>query len=134
VQEYGDAYRLTSSVLDLVQQSDRRDRVVTLGEIGAYRLLLQVKRPRELQSFAQSVLGTVHAYDEQHQAKLGLTLRTYTAHRCNAALTAKALHVHPNTVGYRLRRVERLLGIELDDPQTLLHVQLALMIESILGD
>ncbi|WP_433298241.1 helix-turn-helix domain-containing protein [Pseudonocardia sp. CA-142604] len=134
VQEYGDAYRLTSSVLDLVQQSDRRDRVVTLDEIGAYRLLLQVKRPRELRSFAQAVLGTVHAYDEQHQSKLGLTLRTYTTHRCNAALTAGALHVHPNTVSYRLRRIERLLGIELDDPQTLLHVQLALMIENILGD
>jgi DNA-binding PucR family transcriptional regulator len=93
-----------------------------------------VKRPRELRSFAQAVLGTVHAYDEQHQAKLALTLRTYTAHRCNAALTAGSLHVHPNTVSYRLRRIERLLDIELDDPQTLLHVQLALMIENILSD
>ena len=132
--EYGDAYRLTASVLDLVQQSGRGDRVVALEEIGAYRLLLQVKRPRELQAFAQSVLGRVHSYDERHQAKLLLTLHTYMAHRCNAAATAKTLHVHPNTVGYRLRRIERLLGVELDDPQTLLHLQLALMIEHVLGD
>ncbi|WP_143517506.1 GAF domain-containing protein [Pseudonocardia sp. MH-G8] len=134
VQEYGDAYRLTCSVLDLVQQSDRGDRVVVLDDIGAYRLLLQVKRPRELQSFAQAVLGGVHDYDVQHQAKLGLTLRTYMSHGCNAALTAKKLHVHPNTVGYRLRRIQRLLDVELADPQVLLHVQLALMIEAILGD
>lgn len=134
IQEFADAYRLTCSILDLVQQSDRRDRVIALEDIGPYRLLLQVKRPRELQSFAQSVLGTVHAYDRRHQAQLAVTLRTYMAHACNAALTARTLHVHANTVGYRLRRVQRLLGVDLDDPQCLLQVQLALMIEDILGE
>jgi DNA-binding PucR family transcriptional regulator len=49
-------------------------------------------------------------------------------------VTAKALHVHPNTVAYRLRRVEELLEIDLGDPQAMLHLQLAFMIESILGD
>jgi DNA-binding PucR family transcriptional regulator len=134
VREYGDAYRLTCGVLDLVQQSDRRDRVVSLDSIGAYRLLLQVKRPQELQSFAESTLGTVHTYDRRHQTKLGATLRSYMANRCNVAVTARALHVHPNTVAYRLRRVEELLGIVLSDPQAMLHLQLALMIEGILGD
>jgi DNA-binding PucR family transcriptional regulator len=134
VREYGDAYRLTCGVLDLVQQSDRRDRVVSLDSIGAYRLLLQVKRPQELQSFAESTLGTVHVYDRRHQTKLGATLNSYMDNRCNVAVTARALHVHPNTVAYRLRRVEELLGIDLSDPQAMLHLQLALMIEGILGD
>jgi sugar diacid utilization regulator len=134
VREYGDAYRLTCGVLDLVQQSDRRDRVVSLDSIGAYRLLLQVKRPQELQSFAESMLGTVHVYDRRHQTKLGATLNSYMDNRCNVSVTAKALHVHPNTVAYRLRRVEELLSIDLSDPQAMLHLQLALMIEGILGD
>ena len=134
VREYGDAYRLTCGVLDLVQQSDRRDRVVSLDSIGAYRLLLQVKRPQELQRFAESTLGGVHGYDHRHQTKLGATLHCYMANRCNVAITAKQLHVHPNTVAYRLRRIEELLDIDLGDPQAMLHLQLALMIEQILGD
>ena len=133
IREYGDAYRLSCGVLDLVQQSDRRDRVVSLDSIGAYRLLLQVKRPQELHSFAESMLGTVHVYDRKHQTKLGGTLRSYMANRCNVSVTARALHVHPNTVAYRLRRVEELLEIDLSDPQAMLHLQLALMIERILG-
>jgi sugar diacid utilization regulator len=132
--EYGDGYRLACGVIDLVQQSGRGDRVVSLDSVGAYRLLLQVKRPRELEAFARATLGQVHAYDDQHGTKLGNTLRGYMAQRCNTALTAKLLHVHPNTVAYRLRRIEELLGIELTDPQALLHVQLALMVEGILGD
>ncbi|WP_448609765.1 helix-turn-helix domain-containing protein [Geodermatophilus sp. URMC 60] len=134
VREYGDAYRLTCGVLDLVQHSDRSDRVVSLDTIGAYRLLLQVKRPRELQSFAESMLGTVHAYDRQHQTSLRATLDSYMSRKCNVSVTAKALHVHPNTVAYRLRRIEELLDLDLSDPQALLHLQLALMVEAVLGD
>ncbi|WP_177212861.1 helix-turn-helix domain-containing protein [Geodermatophilus ruber] len=134
VQEYDDAYRLTCGVLDLVQQSGRRDRVASLGSIGAFGLLLQVRRPQELQSFAESMLGTVRTYDQRHQTGLGATLRCYMAQRCNVTRTAKELHVHPNTVAYRLRRVEELLGIDVGDPQAMLHLQLALMIETILGD
>ncbi|MCV2488880.1 GAF domain-containing protein [Geodermatophilus sp. YIM 151500] len=134
VAEYGDAYRLACGVLDLVQQSDRRDRVVSLDGIGAYRLLLQVKRPRELQSFAEDMLGTVRAYDQQHHTRLGETLHCYMERRCNVSVTAKQMHVHPNTVAYRLRRVEELLGVDLADPQAMLHLQLALMIETVLGE
>jgi DNA-binding PucR family transcriptional regulator len=134
VTEYGDAYRLICGALDLVQECDRGGRVVSLDSIGAYRLLLQVKRPRELQSFAESMLGRVRDYDRRHQTKLGATLHGYMANRCSVSVTAKALHVHPNTVAYRLRRVEEMLDVHLADPQTMLHLQLALMIESVLGE
>lgn len=134
VREYGDAYRLTCGVLDLVQQAGRRDRVVSLESIGAYRLLLQVKRPQELQAFAESTLGTVHSYDGRQQTNLAATLCCYMANRCNVSETAKELHVHPNTVSYRLRRVEKLMEVDLNAPETLLHLQLAFMIEGILGD
>jgi len=50
------------------------------------------------------------------------------------SVTAKALHVHPNTVAYRLRRIEELLDVDLSDPQAMLHLQLALMIKGVLGD
>lgn len=132
--EYGDGYRLACGVTDLVQQSGRGDRVVSLDTIGAYRLLLQVKRPRELESFANATLGQMHGYDAEHGTKLGNTLQTYMDQRCNVATTSRLLHVHPNTVAYRRRRIEELLGVDLNDPQALLHIQLALMIEGILGD
>lgn len=41
---------------------------------------------------------------------------------------AAALHVHPNTVDYRLRRVSELLGTDLADPTVLLQVSGALVV------
>jgi DNA-binding PucR family transcriptional regulator len=45
----------------------------------------------------------------------------------NASTAARQLHVHKNTLGYRLRRVEQLLGVNLRTPRDVAAVQLALM-------
>ena len=40
--------------------------------------------------------------------------------------TAEAMHVHPNTLRYRLGRVEKLLGRSLRQPATIAELTLAL--------
>ncbi|MGW3402435.1 PucR family transcriptional regulator, partial [Streptomyces zhihengii] len=41
------------------------------------------------------------------------TLETFLAHDCSWARTAEALHVHVNTVHYRVERIEALTGRDL---------------------
>jgi hypothetical protein len=43
---------------------------------------------------------------------LTATLRAYYAHDMNRTSTATALHIHPRTLDYRLRRVRELTGID----------------------
>ncbi|CAM5320087.1 PucR family transcriptional regulator OS=Streptomyces aurantiogriseus OX=66870 GN=GCM10010251_94740 PE=3 SV=1 [Streptomyces aurantiogriseus] len=45
----------------------------------------------------------------------------------SAATTAERLYVHPNTVRYRLRRVEELTGRSLSDPHTVADLRAALL-------
>lgn len=54
------------------------------------------------------------------------TLRAYLDSDRSQKRTALALHVHPNTVAYRLNRIEEVLGRELDRTGTLVDVSLAL--------
>jgi DNA-binding PucR family transcriptional regulator len=44
----------------------------------------------------------------------------------NHEATAQALHVHPQTVRYRLRQIRELFGASLDDPDTRRRLILAL--------
>ena len=134
VTEYGDAYRLAAGALDLVQRAGQRDRVVALSDLGIYRLLLQVKRPEELVDFMQGVLRPLYDYDGRRDTTLVETLRAFLRNGFNAAATAEALIVHPNTIGYRLRRIEELLGVNCHDPEALLQFQFAFLIESVLAE
>ena len=133
VTEYGDAYRLAAGALDLVQRAGQRDRVVALADLGIYRLLLQVKRPEELIDFMHGVLRPLYEYDGRRDTTLVETLRAFLRSGFSAAATAEALIVHPNTISYRLRRIEELVGVDCHDPEALLRFQFAFLIEDVLG-
>lgn len=53
------------------------------------------------------------------------TIETYLALESSKAGTAEALHLHRNTVTKRLDKIESVLQLSLDDPETRLALQLA---------
>jgi DNA-binding PucR family transcriptional regulator len=57
------------------------------------------------------------------------TLRTYFAVNMNVAEAALRLNVHRNTLRYRLARIEGVLGMPLDAPETIANLHLALRTE-----
>ncbi len=59
---------------------------------------------------------------------LAQTLRTYLDAFGDIAAAAHALRVHPNTVRYRVRRIEKLLSVSLADPEVRLLFALALRV------
>jgi DNA-binding PucR family transcriptional regulator len=67
-------------------------------------------------------------------ASLLETLRTYFAVNMNVAEAAVRLNVHRNTVRYRLARVEELLDMRLDAPQTIANLHIALLTERLDGE
>jgi PucR family transcriptional regulator, purine catabolism regulatory protein len=68
------------------------------------------------------------------QASLLETLRTYFAVNMNVAEAALRLSVHRNTLRYRLARIEELLDMRLDAPQTITNLHLALLTERLRGE
>jgi DNA-binding PucR family transcriptional regulator len=62
----------------------------------------------------------------RHEPVLADTLQAYFDSSGDIAWAAEYLHVHPNTVRYRVRRIEKLLGTSLGDPDDRLVLGLGL--------
>lgn len=84
-------------------------RVVDLA--GETALTLQ---PRLAGLLSGTLLGELRPADEFHRELAGTAL-AYLDHGQRLDRTASALHVHPNTVRYRLRRLEEITGLPLAD-------------------
>ncbi len=61
-------------------------------------------------------------------ADLLQTLRAYLEHGGSLEATAKSLFVHANTVRYRLRRIQELIGEDVTQPRTAFDVQTAIVV------
>jgi len=75
--------------------------------------------------FVERELGRLASRDDTTR-RLAATMRTYLEENCSRGRTAKRLHVHENTVAYRLRQAEELLGRSLEKRTLELRVALAL--------
>ena len=74
----------------------------------------------------EETLRPLEEYDRRHHSALVDTVRTYVETGFNLRRSSEVLHVHPNTVTYRLRRVGELSGRDPHDPHDLLILFLAL--------
>lgn len=100
--------------------------VVTADEVTSHVILLATVPDDVRRTFTSRVLGPVLAYDERTDAELVATLETFLAHSGSWSRTAEALHVHVNTVRYRIERVEQLTGRDLSHFEDRVDVFLAL--------
>jgi hypothetical protein len=71
-------------------------------------------------------LGPLRDLTPGARQRLEQTALAYLSNKANAAATARALHLHPQTVRYRLARLRELLGGVLDDPDAHFELEAAL--------
>jgi PucR family transcriptional regulator, purine catabolism regulatory protein len=69
----------------------------------------------EAETAAERVMGPVIAYDEAHSTQLVHSLAVFLEHNRSWQRSAEALHVHKQTLVYRMHRVEELTGRSLRD-------------------
>lgn len=119
------SYREAAQAMAL-ERKLRHRRPQYFGDLGIYRLLLQLEGSHELQSFSTEILGSLIEYDRVQGTNLVETLEAYFQHNANLAQTAQALYVHRNTLLYRLQRAAEIGNFDLDKAETRLAIQLAL--------
>ncbi|MBN1201031.1 MAG: helix-turn-helix domain-containing protein [Anaerolineae bacterium] len=100
-------------------------------EMGVYRLLSLLVGSPELRKFYYETMGELAENSSQH-AEFITTLEAFFEQHGNLTRTAKRLHVHRNTLLYRMDRIREISGIDLNNPETRLAVHLALRIRRIL--
>jgi hypothetical protein len=101
----------------------RSKAVVRYGAIALTALL--TVEPAEAVRFAAGQLGEL-ASDSDNMARLRATLRAYYEENLSPARAARRLGIHQNTVVYRVKRAEELLGRSVEDGRLELEVALRL--------
>ena len=100
--------------------------VVTSDEVASHVLLLATLPDDVRRTYSHRVLGAVLDHDRRTHADLLTTLQAFLACSCSWTRTAESLHLHVNTVRYRIERVEQLTGRDLSSLEDRVDVFLAL--------
>jgi hypothetical protein len=95
--------------------------------------VLLVSDPDISQSVARRILGPLLDLPGDDRAVIVETMRSWLASGGSTSTAAARLHLHRNTVRYRLRRLEELTGRSLANPLDLAELHVALECARMLG-
>lgn len=110
----------------LLELGVRRGRTGRLRAEDFIPELLLARSPALAALLVRRALGPLEDYAERRSADLLETLETFVDCDLDRRRAAEQLHVHPNTLDYRLKRVEELTGLRPSVPEDLLLLTLAL--------
>lgn len=130
-QERSRSHALALRCLKVVRALGETDRGAGTQQYGLYALVFDPDRADDLERFLTESLGPLLEYDRRRSTCLVSTAAAYFAESGNLSRTARALHVHPNTLLKRLDRMGVLLGEEWRSADSALRLHLALRLHEL---
>ena len=102
-------------------------------ELGLYAYLFPMSENPFVCDRCRRVLSAIREYDAQNHTNLEQTALVYVKDNMEIAAAAKVLFQHPNTVRYRLSKIQRIIGME-DDPLFAPMLSLTVSLSRILAE
>jgi purine catabolism regulator len=94
--------------------------------LGPYRFLFQLKDSMDMKMYYDEYLGKIIAYDQENNSALLNTLICYFNHDCSLNRTAESLYIHKNSVIYRMKKIEEITGLSVNNADECFNLQLCL--------
>jgi purine catabolism regulator len=103
----------------------RGDGVTRFEDFDLATFMISEIAPERLDPKVDEILAVLRANPPLHEA-----LSAYFEHDLDIAATAASLHMHRNSLRYRLARAEQVLGRSLKQPATIAAIHIALVAEA----
>lgn len=108
--------------------------IISYPDLGFYQLLFEIPLASVPREYAARFLDPIRRYDKEHDSHLFETLCAWLDCRCNKVQAANELFLHRNTLLGRLEKIEKLVGMKLEDADTVFQLQAAVRIDRFLRE
>jgi purine catabolism regulator len=120
-----DSLRDADLALAQLRRDRRPGRVVRFEELDLSTWLVSDLGAERLRPKVDALLAPVRENEILYE-----TLLAYLEHDLDVGRTARALHLHPNSLRYRLAQIEQRLGTSLRSAATIANLHLATLVDS----
>lgn len=126
VTQIGHSFAQAEKVLRL-QKKRKQQNVLSYEQTGLYKIIFSLEGQEVLEEFFQETMGALLAYDEIKGSDYVEFLQRYFQLDCNVTQIAEDMHLHRNSVTYKLHKIEEILEVSLADKMVQTKLMVALM-------
>ncbi|MCG5102415.1 PucR family transcriptional regulator [Oceanobacillus alkalisoli] len=125
---FHESYKKANSALDLgLKQKKPGDRM-DFQDTQLNRLLLHLANHPEIKEITLSTIAPLIEYEEKRRMDLIDTFIAYDNQNGNVSQAARILHLHRQSLLYRLKKIESLTNLSLDNPDDVLLLNISIKV------
>ncbi|WP_262173778.1 helix-turn-helix domain-containing protein [Saccharococcus sp. Marseille-Q5394] len=128
VKDYLKGFNEAKKAAEFAHSFQFKTPIVHFKELGIIGLLFNTENTEYMKEFMDRYLGKIIKYENQNKSELLKTLEVFLDNESAIQVSAEKLHIHYNTLRYRLNRIEEILEIDLAHTQNRLNLQIAIII------
>jgi sugar diacid utilization regulator/GAF domain-containing protein len=112
IMDFAKAFQEAEMSVDYLKKTGKQGQIMFYRDMGIYKLLINFDTGMT-QEFVNDLLGGLLTVEEDKKNELLKTLEVYLDNECNMKNSATILHIHPNTLRYRISQIEDLTSLNL---------------------
>jgi purine catabolism regulator len=110
-----------------------KEEIVFFEDLGIYKIFCHEELKDELVGFYNENLKKLVEYDEKRDANLVKTLNMYFQQNGNLKRMSEELFTHYNTILYRMKRIQEICDIDINNRKERYDIETALEIHKIIN-
>ncbi|KHE71998.1 CdaR family transcriptional regulator [Halobacillus sp. BBL2006] len=125
-----DSYKQALKVLELKEEypQDLGD-IDSYQDLGVYQFINELSALQKRENYRNDSIEKIRSYDNKNNSMLLETLRIFLSQNSNVHKAAAHMHIHTNTLNYRLKRIKEIGNVDLKNPNQKTMLYLDLLIE-----
>ncbi len=123
IREY---YEQSNIALEVGQKADPMFWCYKFEDYVAAYVLIKGMKGYPARMFCPEGLTKLMAYDDTHRSELLHTLKIYLESNMNIAHASEKLYIHRSTLLYRIERIQKISGLDLQNPEIRFRILISL--------
>ena len=132
--EFGKSYQEAKNLIpkkDMLPNPTNK-KVLSASSMGIYKYMFNSGNQQEILNYCNDKLKKLEMYDNANGSFLIDTLVNYYMCGFNVGKTAEMMYVHRNSLQYRLKKIEEILEISLDDSMEYLDLVNCILVKRLM--
>lgn len=125
------SYNEAKKALKISKATYSKKNVIYYEDLGIFQLFQEINS--DGMNFVNNIIAPLAEYDQKKDSNLMETLEEYFKSNGNVKQVAQKMYIHYNTAIYRIDQIQKLLNVDLSNPDDRLNVEIALKLKHYIG-
>lgn len=134
-----ESYEYAEKIVNLMKKTSfpgtidiGRHKLLSFENMSVYKVLLSLTDKNVMLEYIRESVEPLFEYDKMNGGDLTVVLESYLRHSGSLKKVAEELIIHRNTVNYKIKKIEDILGVNLVDLSVRFEIMLGLMLKKII--